>query len=416
MYFLRWLYREVNPMILILGLVTLYFLLNLATCSKSTDSVVSNSSNAVKQNVAEVVGAEGSTEHTTSTGKQEIAEVASNTASNSSVQAEVVEVETDENVSVASNTEAKPVESALSKVFKDKPAENDLDADLTTEAGQTPRPSVLNRVFKRAEAPAEPEKDLDLESPESSKTTAAVVTGAAVATAGAVAAAGAEEESSAEVESEEKGGFFGLFSRSKDDDEEVTATADETEAEVAVAEEVDVAVAEEVEQQLEVQDNDAAEEAEIADDVVAVTDEVEVEQQAVYESPAKVAVAPLPVTAEESAEIVPPPPSSHASNISSNQDALSAARRAFWDRDYATADTLYSEMIDKEASNPELIAEYGNMLLQSGQVEKTLDAYEKAAGLMIDGGRKLEAKPLIDYISSWDQERADALINKVFAQ
>ena len=113
MYFLRWLYREVNPMILILGLVTLYFLLNLATCSKSTDSVVSNSSNAVKQNVAEVVGAEGSTEHTTSTGKQEIAEVASNTASNSSVQAEVVEVETDENVSGASNTEAKPVESCL---------------------------------------------------------------------------------------------------------------------------------------------------------------------------------------------------------------------------------------------------------------------------------------------------------------
>ena len=95
---------------------------------------------------------------------------------------------------------------------------------------------------------------------------------------------------------------------------------------------------------------------------------------------------------------------------------MSAARRAFWDRDYATADTLYSEMIDKEASNPELIAEYGNMLLQSGQVEKTLDAYEKAAGLMIDDGRNLEAKPLIDYISSWDQERADALINKVFAQ
>ena len=62
MYFLRWLYREVNPMILILGLVTLYFLLSLATCSKSTDSVVPNTSTTNKQSVVDVAKVEASTE------------------------------------------------------------------------------------------------------------------------------------------------------------------------------------------------------------------------------------------------------------------------------------------------------------------------------------------------------------------
>ncbi len=453
MYFLRWLYREVNPMILILGLVALYFLFNLATCSNSADSLVANTKTETTKSVAEESDA---------TSKTEV--VAKVDEANEETQ-EVIA--TNKKEMAITDAEGKPVESALSRVFKDKHVSNELNADVTDEAQQkASRPSILNRVFKKSKQTDDAEVAVE-EVVEGTKKAAAVATGAAVATAGAVTAAVAadaeevvepepkvevvaeakeavaevvtEQVEAAEViateevveteqqdadvavvedveqENKKQGGFFGLFNRSDEDEQEPAEPAEQVDGDVAVVEEPATESAEVVtEAEVDLTTEDDTAEAEVT---TAVSKEIEQVEEVNEEQAVEVAEAESTLSESQPASTatVPPPPS-YSANVSSDQAALSAARRAYWDRDYATADTLYSEMISNEASNAELIAEYGNMLLQSGQVEKTLDAYEKAAGLMIDSGRKQEAKPLIDYISSWDQDRADALINKVFAQ
>lgn len=127
-----------------------------------------------------------------------------------------------------------------------------------------------------------------------------------------------------------------------------------------------------------------------------------------------------PAAAQAPADVVPAAPPAPAAPEAAPAAAVAvakvtivSARQAFWNRDFAGAASMYETLISEDSDNPDLYGEYGNMLIQSGNVEKGLDAYEKAADLMIAQKRYREATPLIRFIGSYDPGRAAVLVEKM---
>ncbi len=89
---------------------------------------------------------------------------------------------------------------------------------------------------------------------------------------------------------------------------------------------------------------------------------------------------------------------------------LESARTAFWKRDTAASNDIYKSLIKTNPDNPDLLGEYGNMLFQTGNIEKAVDTYEKVVHLLIDENRIDEAGPLIMFIGKIDRSRAGKLV------
>lgn len=139
--------------------------------------------------------------------------------------------------------------------------------------------------------------------------------------------------------------------------------------------------------------------------------------QAAKGEPAQAAPA---AAAQAPADVVPAAPpapavpeAAPAAAVAVAKVTIVTARQAFWNRDFAGAASMYETLISEDSDNPDLYGEYGNMLIQSGNVEKGLDAYEKAADLMIAQKRYREATPLIRFIGSYDPGRAAVLVEKM---
>ncbi len=460
MYFLKALYREANPMAIALGLALLYFLFNGIFGSKSVADVELPSKNAVTAPIKAVKDKVAVAAMDSAAPSQELIEPTDNAAAEIVATEAITEDVAIEAAIVESSTKADETEESAVEVVTNTTETHESTSEPGSEAtvisageqvaesvdaNEADSPSIFSRIFKRSE-----EETAVISTPE------AAAAATVIAAAPVIEAVSGEQDSSAEeieiraadvaeakpqvalvepvetkseaedavvveageivqqkevvaqqevVEQEQpkkSGGFLGLFGGKKDKDTEPEVVAEDS-SEVVIEPDAEV-VAED--------DNVEVVEAESAvvaatetESEVAVQDNKKIEQE----------MEPAASVVSEQTDSVPPPPAP-VKVVAADMQKLTDARRAFWNREYAQADTLYNELISAESSNADLLSEYGNMLLQSGQVEKTLDAYEQAATLMIEGDRKQDAKPLIDYISSWDQGRADQLINKVFAQ
>jgi len=378
MYFLKWLYREANPMALVLVLALLWLLLNtvFGFNSRPDADVETLVTDTVKETVHTDADAEKAVEiasNTQATAEQSVAistggtetTPASDKNGTNEVRLEII----DETAESSREETADKRGSIFSNIFKGKPDPVVAVAPVTAETAPVEVTQAVEETTQQevlTEPPATVVEDADV-----AETVAEIEQASSTA-----------EITAPEEEPKKSGGFLGLFGgQDKSDKENKQDTATNT--------------------QTENDENAAVAEAANSESTNADVALVEKDSQAA-------------VTSSGVEESLPPAPPGQ--NVSANVNKLADARRAFWNREYAQADTLYRELIGQEASNAELISEYGNMLLQSGQVEKTLDAYERAAAIFIDGDRKQDAKPLIDYIASWDKERAEKLINKVFNQ
>ncbi len=107
------------------------------------------------------------------------------------------------------------------------------------------------------------------------------------------------------------------------------------------------------------------------------------------------------------------PQAAAAASTSSVQDlksSLQAARQAFWNRDFAGSAAIYENLVASDPQNPDLLGEYGNMLVQAGKVPTALDLYEKATGLLINQKRFKEVHPLVGFIGNYDPQRANKIV------
>jgi len=98
------------------------------------------------------------------------------------------------------------------------------------------------------------------------------------------------------------------------------------------------------------------------------------------------------------------------------QAKLTTARKAFWDKDVEGAEKIYKELLEAEPNHPDLLREYGNLMMQSQQFDKAVDVYEKAANLLIDQNRYREVRPLVGFIGDFDRSRAEKIIERVRSQ
>jgi tetratricopeptide (TPR) repeat protein len=92
---------------------------------------------------------------------------------------------------------------------------------------------------------------------------------------------------------------------------------------------------------------------------------------------------------------------------------LIQAREAFWNRDLAKAESLYSELTTKQPDYPDLWGEMGNVYLAQNKVKEAADAYYKAAELLIDEGRLRQVGQLMGVIQMADPDKAMILDKKI---
>ncbi len=95
------------------------------------------------------------------------------------------------------------------------------------------------------------------------------------------------------------------------------------------------------------------------------------------------------------------------------KNELIQAREAFWHRDLAKAETLYTELTAKQADNPDIWGELGNVYLAQNKVKEAADAYYKAAEILIDEGRLRQVGQLMGVIQMAEPAKAQALDQKI---
>jgi len=97
----------------------------------------------------------------------------------------------------------------------------------------------------------------------------------------------------------------------------------------------------------------------------------------------------------------------------SQQDLLIQAREAFWRRDVAKAEELYSKLAEAQPGNPDLWGELGNLYFSQNKIKEASDAYYKAAEILIEEGHIRQVENLIGIIGNVDQEKARELFERM---
>ena len=85
------------------------------------------------------------------------------------------------------------------------------------------------------------------------------------------------------------------------------------------------------------------------------------------------------------------------------------ARTAFWNRDLAVAELKYHSLSAKLPDNPDVMGELGNVFYVQGKHKQTIEAYYRAAELLIDEGRSSRVNIILDLIYELEPEKANTL-------
>ncbi len=97
----------------------------------------------------------------------------------------------------------------------------------------------------------------------------------------------------------------------------------------------------------------------------------------------------------------------------SEKDLLIQAREAFWRRDVAMAEALYSKLAEAQPGNPDLWGELGNLYFSQNKIKEASDAYYKAAEILIEEGHVRQVENLMGIIGNVDQEKARELFERM---
>lgn len=144
-----------------------------------------------------------------------------------------------------------------------------------------------------------------------------------------------------------------------------------------------------------------------------------VETVAVAEAPAEMPAVVNQAPALAKPQMVPSPaprapqPAPLPSAREAFQGSLLYARRAFWDNQYEASYATYRNLVSAHPNNPDLLGEFGNLLVQMGRTDEAVGVYEHAARILISKGRFKAAHPLVGYIGSVDKQRAMQLVEKI---
>jgi hypothetical protein len=145
------------------------------------------------------------------------------------------------------------------------------------------------------------------------------------------------------------------------------------------------------------------------------------------ESPVPEAAAPMPVAdpvAEPDPESEPEPePAVAEMPVAPAGDGdgknayalLAAAREAYWLHDFEMAETHYQQLIQMEPDNPDGYGELGNMYFAQGQWEQAAAAYYEAGVRLLEAGKAVQARQMVDVIRGLNGVQADELEKQINA-
>jgi tetratricopeptide (TPR) repeat protein len=91
---------------------------------------------------------------------------------------------------------------------------------------------------------------------------------------------------------------------------------------------------------------------------------------------------------------------------------LTEARRLYWDGQSRRARGVYEKLMFDFPKQPEAPAELGNLLMQSGNLDAAVWAYQNAIERYLNLQREQEAITLVDSISRIDPAIAESLQKK----
>ena len=135
------------------------------------------------------------------------------------------------------------------------------------------------------------------------------------------------------------------------------------------------------------------------------------------EAPEQVEAVVAAQTLPENTEAAPVPAATETEDAhalaASQQDLLIQAREAFWRRDVAKAEELYSKLTEAQPGNPDLWGELGNLYFSQNKIKEASDAYYKAAEILIEEGHIRQVENLMGIIGNVDQEKARELFERM---
>ncbi|MGB0721898.1 MAG: hypothetical protein ACPGU7_05820 [Gammaproteobacteria bacterium] len=103
---------------------------------------------------------------------------------------------------------------------------------------------------------------------------------------------------------------------------------------------------------------------------------------------------------------IPPMPDQGLTTPAQVEDAINAARRAFWSNNLTEAVHTYARILDAQPDNWAILGELGNVLMTAGHVRDALRVYEESAHLMWDAGQYMRAWHMTRVIARYAPERA----------
>jgi tetratricopeptide (TPR) repeat protein len=95
---------------------------------------------------------------------------------------------------------------------------------------------------------------------------------------------------------------------------------------------------------------------------------------------------------------------------------LQAARQAFWQRDVATAEKQYRDLLDSGDASADTWGELGNVYYAQGKWQQAATAYAEAALRLIDKKQLGQAMHLHRLVMSLDGEQARRIDEKLRAE
>ncbi|HAJ91776.1 MAG TPA: hypothetical protein DCO71_04005 [Gammaproteobacteria bacterium] len=99
----------------------------------------------------------------------------------------------------------------------------------------------------------------------------------------------------------------------------------------------------------------------------------------------------------------------------STYEFLAAAREAYWLHDYEAAENHYRRLIQLEPDNPDWYGELGNMYFAQGQWQQASAVYYEAGVRLLNDGKVVQARQMLDVIRGLTGVEADDLENQINA-
>jgi tetratricopeptide (TPR) repeat protein len=113
--------------------------------------------------------------------------------------------------------------------------------------------------------------------------------------------------------------------------------------------------------------------------------------------------------AQEQAEASPVAPVAGSVTDDQTRTQLIEARNAFWARDMDKAIEVYNSLASTQPDNPDLWGELGNVYMAANKPEGAVEAYARAAEILIEKGNLQQIGKLIQIIGRFDQDKARVL-------